>query len=88
MDFKKIFPEKPIKKSEEIREKVLSEFDSKILRLPIWLKDNLLYLLTICILFIVLLETFQYLRARAQRHMPRVIDNRSRPVILKPTRLQ
>ena len=87
MDLKKIFPEK-VKESEKILEQVRFELDNEILRLPPWFKDNLLYLLTICILFIVLLETFQYLRARAQRHMPRAIDNRSRPVILKPAKLQ
>ena len=88
MDSKKLFPIKQIKESEKILEQVRSELDSTILPLPIWLKDNLLYLLTICILFFVLLETFQYLRARAQRHMPRAIDNRRRPVILKPAKLQ
>ena len=62
--------------------------DDRILRLPTLTKDILLYCLTICLLYIVFLELFQWIRSRAQRHMPRAINTETSAVVLKPSRLR
>ena len=62
--------------------------DDRILPFPTIGKDILLYVLTICLLYIVLLEVFQGIRSRAQRHMPRAINTETSAVVLKTSRLR